>query len=223
MGILVDDLLLLARLDQGRPLEKTPVDLAAIATDATADAEVISPNRPMSIDAPTPVLVIGDEQRLRQIVTNLVNNALVHTDESIPIEVRVFAQGDRAFLIVRDEGPGVSEEHIARIFERFYRADPSRTRESGGSGLGLAIVASIAEAHGGSARVETSLGHGATFIVEFPLADERALDDASYGSPPTLGEPLSDAGRHIGDEVRQQIAPGSDASIAESRHVSSET
>jgi len=221
MGILVDDLLLLARLDQGRPLEKAPVDLAAIATDATADAEVLAPNRPMSVDAPAPVLVIGDEPRLRQVVTNLVNNALRHTDERVPIEVRVFAADDRAMLVVRDEGPGIAKEHVERIFERFYRADPSRTRGSGGSGLGLAIVASIAKAHGGSARVDTEIGHGATFIVELPLASKSAPDVTSHGSLAVLAGPLPHGALHVGDEMRQGVASSGDASVGDSSQVPS--
>jgi len=186
MGVLVDDLLLLARLDQGRPLEKAPVDLAEIATDVVADASVVAPNRPVTIDAVPPVVVIGDEMRLRQMVENLVRNAFEHTPALTPIFIRVDAEGDLAVLTVSDQGPGVSEEHRGRIFERFYRADPSRTRASGGAGLGLSIVASIAEAHGGSARLDPDNGKGATFIVEIPLApplsattDDDHMDDQS--------------------------------------------
>lgn len=170
MGVLVDDLLLLARLDQGRPLEREPVDLSTLAADVVADAGVIEPDRPMSIDAPAPTVVVGDEVRLRQLVANLVRNALEHTPRGTPVAVGVRATRDRAVVSVSDEGPGVPVEHRGRIFERFYRADPSRTRASGGAGLGLAIVASIAEAHGGSARLDENSDHGATFVVEIPLA-----------------------------------------------------
>ncbi len=165
MGVLVDDLLLLARLDQGRPLDLAPVDLAAVATDAAADAQVVAPEREITLDAAKAVVITGDEQRLRQVATNLVQNALRHTPPGTPIAVRVAAYGSLAVLAVHDEGPGLSPEHAARIFERFYRADPSRSRESGGTGLGLSIVRSIAEAHGGRARVETAPGRGATFVV----------------------------------------------------------
>jgi two-component system, OmpR family, sensor kinase len=170
MGVLVDDLLLLARLDQGRPLEQRPVDLAAIAAEAAEQAQIVAPERPMTVVAPAPVVVIGDEQRLRQLVANLVRNAIEHTPDATPIAVSVGASGDRARLVVHDEGPGVDQEHRERIFERFYRADPSRARESGGAGLGLSIVASIAAAHDGRAYLEADERRGATFVVEIPLA-----------------------------------------------------
>jgi two-component system, OmpR family, sensor kinase len=170
MGVLVDDLLLLARLDQGRPLEQRPVDLAVIATEAAQQAAIVAPGRPVSLEAPSPVVVTGDEQRLRQLVSNLVGNAIEHTPEGTRIAISVSASGDQARLVVRDEGPGVDEVHRARIFERFYRADPSRARESGGAGLGLSIVASIANAHGGHAYLAQEGWTGATFVVEMPLA-----------------------------------------------------
>jgi two-component system OmpR family sensor kinase len=174
MGALVDDLLLLARLDQGRPLERVPVDLAEMAREVTADAAVVDPGRPITLEASPPIVVLGDEQRLRQAVANLVRNGLDHTPPGTPIEVAVRAKGALAVLTVTDHGPGIAPEHLARIFERFYRADPSRTRESGGMGLGLAIVSSIAEAHDGSARVENNVASGATFVFELPLAPRRA-------------------------------------------------
>ena len=174
MGGLVEDLLLLARLDQGRPLERARVDLATIATDAAADAQVLDPDRPITMAVEPGVEVWGDEQRLRQVVGNLVQNALRHTPAATPVTVGVAAAGRSARLWVHDEGPGIPEEHAARIFERFYRADPSRTRNSGGSGLGLSIVASIAASHGGHARVDTALGRGSTFEVELPLAVDGA-------------------------------------------------
>ncbi len=170
MGLLVDDLLLLARLDQGRPIEHVPVDLVAVAADAAADAQVLAPDRAVVLDAAGPVTVSGDEQQLRQVATNLVQNALRHTPAGSPVHVGVRRADSLAVLAVRDEGPGLSHEHAARVFERFYRADPSRTRGSGGTGLGLSIVKSIAEAHGGRARVETAPGEGATFVVELPAA-----------------------------------------------------
>ncbi|HUZ22045.1 MAG TPA: HAMP domain-containing sensor histidine kinase [Acidimicrobiales bacterium] len=187
MGVLVDDLLLLARLDQGRPLERAPVDLAAIAIDAAADAQVVAPDRTLSVEAPTPVVLEGDEQRLRQVVGNLVQNAIRHTPPGTAVEVSVRTEGERAVLAVHDDGPGVAPEHAPHVFKRFYRADPSRTRGSGGSGLGLAIVASIAEAHGGVARLDTGRGAGSTFVVELPLGsgiESPAEDrDAAIGPP----------------------------------------
>ena len=169
MGGLVDDLLLLARLDQGRPLERTPVDLGLVATDAAADAQVLEPARPVTVSVDGLVVVEGDEQRLRQLVGNLLQNALRHTPAGTPVEVRVERADGRAVLVVADEGPGMAPEDAARAFERFYRADRSRARDSGGAGLGLAIVASIAEAHGGSARLDTAPGRGTRVVVELPL------------------------------------------------------
>jgi two-component system OmpR family sensor kinase len=184
MGVLVDDLLLLARLDQGRPLERVPVDLAGITREAVADCAVVDDERPITLDAGSPIVVLGDEQRLRQLVANLVRNVLDHTPPGTPFEVSVRVDGDRAVLVVMDHGPGIAPEHLPKIFERFYRADPSRSRVSGGMGLGLAIVSSIAEAHGGSARVESEIGSGAIFIVELPLAP-RPDDSAAGGQAPS--------------------------------------
>ena len=168
MGVLVDDLLLLARLDQGRPLEHGPVDLTRLVAAAVDDARVTSPDRTVTYDATGPVVVNGDEFRLRQVLANLLENARTHTPPSTPVEVHVTQTGENAIVEVRDHGPGMSEEDAARAFERFWRSDPSRTRESGGAGLGLAIVAAITEAHGGRAEVETAPGAGATFRVYIP-------------------------------------------------------
>ncbi|HVC26129.1 MAG TPA: HAMP domain-containing sensor histidine kinase [Acidimicrobiales bacterium] len=195
MGVLVDDLLLLARLDQGRPIEHVPVDLAAIGADAAADAQVLAPDRAIVLDAPQTVTVSGDEQRLRQVATNLVQNAIRHTPAGSPVQVSVRRTGASAVLAVRDEGPGLSPEHAARIFERFYRADPSRTRVSGGTGLGLSIVKSIAEAHGGSARVETAPGEGATFSVELPMAPDAPAGVAAGALPVEMSRVVEAAKR----------------------------
>jgi two-component system OmpR family sensor kinase len=174
MGVLVEDLLLLARLDQRRPLSLTPVDLAAIAGDAVHDARAVQPDRPIALhldesltDVP---VVLGDEGRLRQVVGNLVTNALTHTPPGTRVGVSIGqdAGGDVLLLRVSDEGPGMDAADAARAFERFYRADTSRTRdgaEVGGSGLGLAIVASLVEAHGGTIALDTAPGRGATFTV----------------------------------------------------------
>jgi two-component system OmpR family sensor kinase len=188
MGVLVDDLLLLARLDQGRPLERAPIDLAAIAQEVTADAAIVEPERPITFSARAPIEVLGDEPRLRQAIGNLIRNAFDHTPSGTAVEVDVRVEGDRAVLAVTDHGPGISPQHLPRIFERFYRADASRNRESGGMGLGLAIVASIAEAHGGSARVDSELGAGATFVVELPLASRPAEPAVGGHSPSGAGE-----------------------------------
>lgn len=170
MATLVEDLLLLARLDQGRPLRRELVDLSELTIDGAADAQVIAPDRQIDVIAPPGVQVVGDEERLRQIIGNLLQNALRYTPQGSPIEVVVTARESWATLEVRDHGPGIASEHVERIFERFYRADESRTRGVGGTGLGLSIVQSIAAAHGGRALVQTQEGEGATFIVELPLA-----------------------------------------------------
>jgi len=170
MGVLVDDLLLLARLDQGRPLAREPVDLAAAVRDLAGDSVVVDPGHPVDVDASSPVEVIGDEVRLRQVVSNLLGNARRHTPGGTRVTVAVARVGEEAVLTVRDEGPGLAPEHAARVFERFYRSDASRVRASGGTGLGLAIVAAIAEAHGGSASVASRPGAGATFTVRLPVS-----------------------------------------------------
>ncbi|MBU8810892.1 HAMP domain-containing histidine kinase [Mycolicibacterium goodii] len=175
MGLLVEDLLLLARLDAQRPLERRRVDLLALATDAVHDAQSIAPKRKVTMevfDGPGTPEVLGDEARLRQVIGNLVANAVQHTPETAGITVRVGTDGDNAVLEVCDEGPGMSQEDARRVFERFYRADSSRTRASGGTGLGLSIVDSLVYAHGGTVKVTTALGKGSRFTVSLPrIAD----------------------------------------------------
>jgi two-component system OmpR family sensor kinase len=171
MGILVDDLLLLARLDQGRPLEREPVDLGALANDAADAARAIDPSRPIDVTIDAPAELIGDAGRLRQVIDNLLDNARVHTAEGTPVHVRVGSDEDGVVLAVSDEGHGLSPESRARVFERFYRGDPARSRHTGGAGLGLSIVSAIVDAHGGSVSVpEGEEGvAGATFVVRLPL------------------------------------------------------
>ena len=168
MSEMVDDMLVLARLGQGRPLEKKPVDLQAIARDAVADAHAVAPKRQIALNAPSPVVILGDDTRLRQAVGNLVRNALVHTPSETPIQVGIATEDGLARIIVSDHGPGLRAEEKARIFEPFYRADPSRSRDSGGVGLGLSIVAAVAGAHGGTVKVVDTPGGGATFALEIP-------------------------------------------------------
>jgi two-component system OmpR family sensor kinase len=172
LGVLVDDLLLLARLDQGRPLEHQPVDLARIARDAAADARAAQPDREVTVvgDGDGGALVItGDDGRLRQAVQNLVGNALAHTPAGSPVEIRLAQQNGHALLEVADHGPGLDPGHAAHVFERFYRVDESRSRSAGGgTGLGLSIVAAVAEAHGGRAEVDPRPGQGAVFRLVLP-------------------------------------------------------
>lgn len=167
---LVDDMLVLARLDQGRPLEQAPVDLEAIARDALADARAVAPQRQISLSATGPVVVNGDDTRLRQVLGNLVRNALVHTPQNTSIEIAVSTEDSLGRISVADHGPGLGAQDMDRIFEPFYRADPSRSRDSGGSGLGLSIVSAVVTAHGGRVKVSETDGGGATFEVELPLA-----------------------------------------------------
>ncbi|RFS82360.1 sensor histidine kinase [Actinomadura spongiicola] len=168
MGRLVDEMLLLARLDQGRPLEREPVDLAALAADAVADAAVVEPGRPLILDADAPVVVTGDAGRLRQVLDNLLANVRRHTPPGTAATVRVSDRDGDAVLEVADEGPGIPAVDRPRVFERFYRADPSRSRDRGGSGLGLSIVAAVAEAHGGRASVADAPGGGTVFTITLP-------------------------------------------------------
>ncbi|RAV07205.1 two-component sensor histidine kinase [Mycolicibacterium sp. GF69] len=178
MGLLVEDLLLLARLDAQRPLERRRVDLLALATDTVHDAQSIAPQRAIKMevfDGPGTPEVLGDEARLRQVLSNLMANALQHTPENAGVTVRVGTSGDRAVLEVCDEGPGMTPDDAQRVFERFYRADSSRARTSGGTGLGLSIVDSLVYAHGGTVTVATAPGRGSTFKVSLPrVADVAA-------------------------------------------------
>ena len=169
MGVLVDDLLLLARLDQGRPLERRTVELDAIVRDAAADARAADPGRAITVVDSMPLVVTGDEMRLRQVLGNLLRNASVHTPASTPVEVRLRRDGGAAVVEVIDHGEGIPAEQRPRIFERFHRADPGRSRDQRGSGLGLSIVAAVVAAHDGTISVADTPGGGATFVITLPL------------------------------------------------------
>ena len=177
MGVLVEDLLMLARLDQERPLARDPVDMLAIANDAVHTAQALAPERTIrltvgSIDLPP--IVIGDDTRLRQVVGNLLTNAVKYSPAHSPVTVGVSTgPGTRSpapvvAVTVSDQGPGLAPDDAARVFERFYRADRARNRNDGGAGLGLAIVSAIVAGHGGHVGVDTAPGKGATFRVELP-------------------------------------------------------
>ena len=168
MGALVDDLLHLARLDQGRPLESAPVDLAAVARDAASDARAVDTERDIRFVGDERVVVTGDEARLRQVVANVVSNALVHTPSTAAVEIRARVDADAGILEVSDEGPGMAPEVAARAFERFFRADAARSRHHGGSGLGLSIVDATVRAHGGSVSIDTAEGRGTTIRIALP-------------------------------------------------------
>ena len=169
MSLLVDDLLLLARLDEGRPLEREPVDLDEVVGEAVETAQAVEPERPIELET-APAAVVGDRDRLRQIVDNLLGNVRAHTPPGAPVRVRVGRENGSALIEVADSGPGLGADDADRVFERFYRADKSRSRSSGGIGLGLSIVAAVARAHGGTVDAESEPGGGATFRVTLPLA-----------------------------------------------------
>ncbi|MFL4473664.1 ATP-binding protein [Paeniglutamicibacter sp. MACA_103] len=188
MAQLVEDLLTLARLDEQRPLERKPVDLLLLAGDAAEDTRVNAVDRRVRLigldgGAPQPAPTSGDEARLRQIVANLMTNALRYTPEGSDIEIAVGVKPvidgrSDAVLEIRDHGPGISEDDAGRVFERFYRADSSRQRETGGTGLGLAIVAAIAAQHDGSIRLSDTPGGGATLSIHLPyVAPEEDPED----------------------------------------------
>jgi two-component system, OmpR family, sensor kinase len=189
MGRLVDDLLLLARLDEGRPLERGPVDLSTLAHDAATDARVTDPRRTIGCILDDEVIVIGDDYRLRQVVGNLVRNALIHTPAGTPLEIRVTSEEGDGVLTVIDHGPGIAPDRVEKIFERFYRADPGSGRDHGGSGLGLSIVAAVVAAHAGAVRLSTTPGGGATFTVRLPLFapdDQAVMTPADEGATPAI-------------------------------------
>jgi two-component system OmpR family sensor kinase len=231
MGLLVDDLLLLARLDQQRPFQRTPVDLLAVAADAVEAARATAPDREIVLDTTVlpdgsgaaadggggdddddegngggsgegdgetaPLVVAGDEPRLRQVVANLLDNALSYSPAGTPITMAVgTAERDGhalACMEVRDRGAGLSAEQAERVFERFYRTDKARSRAHGGTGLGLSIVAAITAAHGGNVEVDTAPGDGATFRVLLPLAAAPTEPPDLPGSPEPSPSPHASA------------------------------
>ncbi len=207
MSLLVEDLLLLARLDQGRPPVREVVDLCPIVIDAVDATRINDRERTVTLDVDGPVVVHGDAARLRQIVDNLLQNALVHTYPGTAVGVEVRRQGGSAVVRVTDEGPGLDAEQAAQVFDRFYRGSEARTGE--GTGLGLSIVAALAAAHGGSARVDTAAGEGSVFTVEIPLAESEATDPPATGekdagddgatSPPSAGA----GDEHLAPSVRR--------------------
>ena len=211
MGVMVDELLLLARLGEGREPEREPVDLARVVADAVGDARAADAGRDISLDAPAELVVTGDEHQLRQVVANLLGNARKHTPPDCPVHVRLRSEdGDageagEAVLEVADEGPGLTPEVAAKVFEPFYRADKSRARQSGGAGLGLAIVAAIVEAHGGSVALRTQPGEGATFSVRLPLSSSQLGERAHHHVDQPVGRPRERVG---GGDAELELVEG---------------
>lgn len=190
MGQLVEDLLTLARIDERRESKLAPFDLFHLAVDASNDAYATSPDREVSLVgltddvAPTSAPVIGDESRMRQVVANLLTNAMRYTPAGTPLEIAVGVREDvpgypLSVIEVRDHGPGIHGEDRERVFERFYRTDTSRSRETGGTGLGLSIVAAILEQHDGSVHIEETPGGGATFVISLPFYPAPVMTDNS--------------------------------------------
>jgi two-component system, OmpR family, sensor kinase len=234
MGVLVEDMLLLARLDQQRPLERGTVDMLTLAADAVNDARVIAPDRSinLTVGSGAALLVVGDEVRLRQVIGNLMSNALNHTPDGTPIETRVrlgdldewrvaAAKAGRAEIAaarpsarptpavvfeVADQGPGLTPEQASHVFERFYRGEKARTRKAGGTGLGLSIVAALVGAHGGAVWVESPPGGGAIFHIAIPLAPEARYSSAEPddGTDPGVAGPPA-----LGDGPGRAAGPGS--------------
>jgi two-component system, OmpR family, sensor kinase len=171
MGSLIEDLMTLARLGQAQPLQVETVDVARIVADAAADHAAVDPTRPVRVDAPPGVILRADRERLIQVVTGLLSNTRVHTAEGTTIEVVVVDDADHVRIAVTDDGPGIPHAALEHVFDRFFRADPSRSRASGGAGLGLAIVQAIVEAHGGSVAATRASDAGGTRItVDLPRA-----------------------------------------------------
>jgi two-component system OmpR family sensor kinase len=174
MGVLVEDLLTLARLDQVPDVPHTELDVAPLARDAVDDARAMAPDRRIELRGDAAARVVGDAHQLRQVLGNLLRNALVHTPAGTPVEVTVEEGGGEVRIEVRDHGPGLPTEDTEALFERFWRAEGGRERGRGGAGLGLAIVAGIVDAHGGRVHADNAAGGGASFVVELPGAHSQA-------------------------------------------------
>ncbi len=211
MGVLVEELLLLARLDEGRSLERVPVDLTQVAADVVADARILAPDRDVELEQTGSVGVLGDDSRLRQVVTNLVMNALRHAGTEATVKVRTSSAGGQALLEVADDGVGMSDDVAARVFERFYRPPDAGRHSEGTAGLGLSIVAAIAEAHGGTVGLQTAPGQGARFSVRLPATALPATSGTSAGDTSPRSERVSPAGANEAAADRPKDAARADA------------
>ena len=170
MGSLVEDLLLLARMDEARPLALEPVDLSHLIDECVASARAAGPEHPITVQAVDDLYVLGDNKRIHQALANLLANARTHTPKGVQIKVIAASEEKEITVSVKDNGPGLNEGDQTRIFERFFRVDPSRARHAGeGSGLGLSIVDAVMKAHGGSVSVDSKPGEGALFTLHFPI------------------------------------------------------
>jgi two-component system OmpR family sensor kinase len=186
MGQLVENLLTLARLDQLPEISRKRVELTQLVAEAVEDSRAAAPERHIEFRSDGPVSMLGDPSQLKQVVSNLLRNALVHTPPATEIDVRVGAEGPNAVIDVRDHGRGLPTDDANALFERFWRAEPGRGRGAAGAGLGLSIVRAIVEAHGGSVRATNAPGGGALFTVQLPLSG--AL---SPRQPAPAGTPLA--------------------------------
>ncbi|MFJ9704749.1 sensor histidine kinase [Streptomyces sp. NPDC101234] len=205
MAGLVEDLLLLASMDEQRPLQLAPMDLRTLAVDAFHDVTALDPTRPVSLTGPGgagtppgPALIPGDEARLRQVVANLIGNAVAHTPPGTPVRIGVGTTADGSCVIeIADSGPGLAPTQAARVFERFYRVDTSRSRqEGGGAGLGLAIASALVTAHGGRVELETAPGRGALFRIRLPAEPPPAAAPTSPLTVPATSPETSPATSH---------------------------
>jgi two-component system OmpR family sensor kinase len=200
MSVLVDDLLHLARLDiaaaERRAPVRNPVDLARVAADAVGDLRAVEPERTVTLEA-GPAVALGDDAALRQVVANLLANTRHHTPATTPVLVRTGTAPDagHVFIEVTDQGPGMTPEDASHVFERFWRADPARTRGHGGAGLGLSIVAAIVDAHGGTVGVDAAPGAGSSFRVQLPVVPDGAVDGALPPPATVPPRPPAIAGR----------------------------
>lgn len=186
MGAQVDDLLLLAQLDQGRPLASEPVDVTEVIEDSIADAQAVEPQRPITYTPgiPTRVVVSGDEKRLRQVMANLLSNIRKHTTPTTPVEVSLTRTDTTARIVIDDEGPGIEPQHAERVFDRYYRVNPDDSPH--GTGLGLSIVHDIVTAHNGRVLINSTPGKGTTVTIELPI--HRPSTDARH-SPKAMSSP----------------------------------
>ena len=201
MATLVDDLFLLAQLGQERPLLREPVDLVTVARESVTGFQAAVPHRQLALDAPAGAMVVGDPHRLRQVADNLVGNAITHTPDGTAVSVSVRVEGEDAVLTVHDDGPGIRPDDLDRIFEPFFRSDPSRARSTGGAGLGLAIVSAIVTAHGGT--VGLLPGPGTTFEVRL------AAEPIDHKRPPLLSDERANGERGIQGTLREVAPSGS--------------